>query len=289
MPDNVLTWMIFTPLLGAVVLLCLPSRAEKLIKMVAIGFTIPPLLLAIGIFQDFDRTTTAMQFVQRAEWIPAFNIQYFVGIDGISITMVLLSALLCPICLLASWNIDKAVKAYFALFLLLDTAMMGVFCALDFFLFFVFWEVMLLPMYFLIGIWGGPRREYAAIKFFIYTMVGSVLMMVAMLALYFYAEPHTFDMLVLAERAPTYSIAFQRMAWVALFIGFAIKVPAFPFHTWLPDAHVEAPTAVSVILAGVLLNRTLIASIVCIAPAAMVPQAQLRPLHPPSKLLLQQT
>jgi NADH-quinone oxidoreductase subunit M len=254
MPDNVLTWMIFTPLLGAVVLLFLPSKADKLIKTVAIGFTIPPLLLAVGIFQEFDRTTIAMQFVQRAEWIPSFNIQYFVGIDGVSITMVLLSALLCPICLLASWNIDKAVKAYFALFLLLDTAMMGVFCALDFFLFFVFWEVMLLPMYFLIGIWGGPRREYAAIKFFIYTMVGSVLMMVAMLALYFYSEPYTFDLLVLAERAPTYSITFQRLAWVALFIGFAIKVPAFPFHTWLPDAHVEAPTAVSVILAGVLLK-----------------------------------
>src|SRR5690606_33647034 len=146
------------------------------------------------------------------------------------------------------------VKAYFSLFLILDAAMMGVFCALDFFLFFVFWEVMLLPMYFLIGIWGGPRREYAAIKFFLYTMVGSVLMLVAMLALYFYSEPHTFDMLELASRSSTYSTSFQRLAWIALFIGFAIKIPAFPFHTWLPDAHVEAPTAISVILAGVLLK-----------------------------------
>jgi NADH-quinone oxidoreductase subunit M len=132
--------------------------------------------------------------------------------------------------------------------------MMGVFCALDFFLFFVFWEVMLLPMYFLIGIWGGPRREYAAIKFFLYTMVGSVLMLIAMLALYFYNDPHTFDLLELAERAPTYSANFQRFVWLALFVGFAIKIPAFPFHTWLPDAHVEAPTAISVILAGVLLK-----------------------------------
>jgi NADH-quinone oxidoreductase subunit M len=254
MPENVLTWIIFTPLLGAIALLCLPRRLESFVKPLALASTVPPLLLAFGLFLEFDRSTIAMQFVQRVDWIPSFDIQYFVGIDGISITMVLLSALLCPICLLASWNIEKAVKAYFALFLLLDTAMMGVFCSLDFFLFFVFWEVMLLPMYFLIGIWGGPRREYAAIKFFIYTMVGSVLMMVAMLALYFYAEPHTFDMLVLAERAPTYSIEFQRLLWIGLFVGFAIKIPAFPFHTWLPDAHVEAPTAVSVILAGVLLK-----------------------------------
>ncbi|MFP6663717.1 MAG: NADH-quinone oxidoreductase subunit M [Deltaproteobacteria bacterium] len=254
MPENVLTWIIFTPLIGAFAVLCLPKSLERFVKPLALAATVPPLLLAIGLFCEFDRTTADMQFMQRMDWIPSFNIQYFVGLDGISITMVLLSALLCPICLLASWNIEKATKAYFALFLLLDTAMMGVFCSLDFFLFFVFWEVMLLPMYFLIGIWGGPRREYAAIKFFIYTMVGSVLMMVAMLALYFYAEPHTFDMLVLAERAPIYSIEFQRIVWIGLFIGFAIKIPAFPFHTWLPDAHVEAPTAVSVILAGVLLK-----------------------------------
>ena len=254
MPTNILTWMIFLPLVGAAVVLCLPGRAHQLVKSVALAFTIPPLLMAISLYQNFDRTTADMQYVTRVDWIPSFNIQYFIGIDGISITMVLLTALLCPICLLASWGIEKAVKGYFALFLLLDTAMVGVFCALDFFLFFVFWEVMLLPMYFLIGVWGGPRREYAAIKFFLYTMVGSVLMMVAMLALYFYSEPHTFDLLELARRAPAYPAEFQRWLWVALFIGFAIKIPAFPFHTWLPDAHVEAPTAISVILAGVLLK-----------------------------------
>jgi NADH-quinone oxidoreductase subunit M len=254
MPTNVLTWMIFLPVLGAIVVLCLPRNATTLIKSVAAAFTVPPLLMAVWLFQNFDRTTNEMQFVTKVPWIPSFNIQYFVGVDGISITMVLLTALLSFLCIFASWGIEKAVKAYFSLFLILDAAMMGVFCALDFFLFFVFWEVMLLPMYFLIGIWGGPRREYAAIKFFLYTMVGSVLMLVAMLALYFYSEPHTFDMLELASRSNTYSQGFQRLAWIALFIGFAIKIPAFPFHTWLPDAHVEAPTAISVILAGVLLK-----------------------------------
>ena len=253
MPD-ILTSMIFFPLLGAVVILCLPKDNHALIKWTAVAATIPPLLLAIWLFENFDRSTVDMQYVVKAAWIPSFNIQYFVGVDGISITMVLLTALLSTICIVASWGIDRAVKAYFALFLLLDMAMMGVFCALDFFLFFVFWEVMLLPMYFLIGIWGGPRREYAAIKFFLYTMVGSVLMLVAMLALYFYSDPHTFDMIELARRSSTYSSTFQNLCWLALFIGFAIKIPAFPFHTWLPDAHVEAPTAISVILAGVLLK-----------------------------------
>ena len=254
MPTNVLTWMIFLPLIGAIVVLCLPRNAANLIRGTATFFTIPPLAMAVWLFQNFDRTTNEMQFVTKIPWIPSFNIQYFIGVDGISITMVLLTALLSFICIIASFGIEKAMKAYFALFLVLDAAMMGVFCALDFFLFFVFWEVMLLPMYFLIGIWGGPRREYAAIKFFLYTMVGSVLMLVAMLALYFYAEPHTFDLLELASRSSSYSTGFQRAAWIALFIGFAIKIPAFPFHTWLPDAHVEAPTAISVILAGVLLK-----------------------------------
>jgi NADH-quinone oxidoreductase subunit M len=168
--------------------------------------------------------------------------------------MVLLTVLLCPICIVASWGIERAVKGYFALFLLLDTAMVGVFCAMDFFLFYIFWELMLLPMYFLIGIWGGPRREYAAIKFFLYTLLGSVLMLIAMLAFYFSAELPTFDMTKLAAQSQGDSMAFPRIVWIALFINFAVKIPAFPLHTWLPDAHVEAPTAVSVILAGVLLK-----------------------------------
>ncbi len=193
--------------------------------------------------------------MQRLDWISAYRIQYFVGVDGLSITMVVLTALLSFLCMFASFGIDKAVKGYFALFLLLETGMMGTFVALDFFLFYVFWEVMLLPMYFLIGIWGGPRREYAAIKFFLYTLLGSVLMLVVMLYLYFTPTPHSFDMMQLGalvrDRIP---LDVQILLWLALFIGFAIKIPAFPFHTWLPDAHVEAPTAISVILAGVLLK-----------------------------------
>ena len=259
--DHVLSWMVFLPVAGMAAVLCLPSRAHALIKQTAFVFTLPPLALAVWLFQDFDRTTTAFQYVVRTPWIESYNINYFVGVDGVSISMVLLTALLCPICLLASWGIDKGVKGYFALFLLLDAGMMGVFVALDFFLFYIFWEVMLLPMYFLIGIWGGPRREYAAIKFFLYTLTGSVLMLIAMLVLYFSNDPHTFDMTELMAQNGTYGttpvvwgLGMQHLLWLALFIGFAIKIPAFPFHTWLPDAHVEAPTAISVILAGVLLK-----------------------------------
>ena len=187
-----------------------------------------------------------------------FNIQYYVGADGLSIPMILLTPLIAFVCILASWNIEKSVKGYFSLFLLLNAGMMGVFCALDFFLFFVFWEVMLLPMYFLIGIWGGPRREYAAIKFFLYTVLGSALMLLVLLAFYFYSDGNTFNLVQLANQDVHTGIltnpTIRNFAWLALFIGFAIKIPAFPFHTWLPDAHVEAPTAISVILAGILLK-----------------------------------
>ena len=252
--DHILTLMTFIPVAGMVVVLCLPSAAHNLIKWTAAITTVPPLLLAVWLFVNFDRSQAGFQFVDHVRWIPSFNIEYFVGVDGISITMVLLTALLSFLCMFASWGIEKAVKGYFALFLLLDAAMMGVFVSLDFFLFYIFWELMLLPMYFLIGIWGGPRREYAAIKFFLYTLAGSVLMLLALLALYFSQTPHTFDMTKLMAAHASYSHQFQTVIWIALFIGFAIKIPAFPFHTWLPDAHVEAPTAISVILAGVLLK-----------------------------------
>ena len=254
--SHVLTYMTFIPLLGMAVILCLPREQHALIKWTAAIATTPPLLMAIWLFVNFDRTQAGFQLMERHTWIAfgSFKAEYLVGVDGISVTMVLLTALLCFICIFASWGIDKAVKGYFALFLLLDTGMMGVFVALDFLLFFVFWEVMLLPMYFLIGIWGGPRREYAAIKFFLYTLVGSALMLLAILALYFYNDPHTLDMTQLIANNAHYSRQFQLVVWVALFVGFAIKIPAFPFHTWLPDAHVEAPTAISVILAGVLLK-----------------------------------
>jgi NADH-quinone oxidoreductase subunit M len=252
--DRVLSLMIFVPLAGAVVVLFLPRDRANLIKWVSASFTVPPLLLAVWLFAYFDRSKAGFQFMEHYYWIPVFNIDYFLGVDGVSITMVLLTALLCFLCIFASWGIDKGLKGYFSLFLLLDTGMMGVFCALDFFLFYIFWEVMLLPMYFLIGIWGGPRREYAAIKFFLYTLLGSVLILLAILALYFSTEPHTFDMTKLMAQSSTYGRALQIIVWLALFIGFAIKIPAFPFHTWLPDAHVEAPTAISVILAGILLK-----------------------------------
>src|SRR6185295_9350741 len=206
--------------------------------------------------------------VEKHSWISQFNIEYFLGVDGISVTMVLLTGILSFLCIIASygfdhWHTTKGEKGYFALFLLLEAGMMGVFESLDFFLFYVFWEMMLLPMYFLIGIWGGPRREYAAIKFFLYTLAGSVFMLVVMLAMYFTYDANTkleghqgtFNLVTLAEHGPAIFTGFWwKMAFLGLYVGFAIKVPVFPFHTWLPDAHVEAPTPISVILAGVLLK-----------------------------------
>ncbi len=200
----------------------------------------------------------SMKYAEFVPWIRVFRINYFLGVDGLSLPLVFLTALLGILCLVYSWNVEKATKAYFALFLLLETGLMGVFCALDFFLFYVFWEIVLLPMYFLIGFWGGPRRIYAAIKFFIYTLVGGALMLVAMLFLYFesasYIDAYTFNMLTLMQVAPQIPLQTQWWLFGGLFIAFAIKVPVFPFHTWLPDAHVEAPTAASVVLAGVLLK-----------------------------------
>jgi NADH-quinone oxidoreductase subunit M len=250
---GILSWMTFFPLLGMAAILALPRGRDALVRGVAVAATAVPLVLAVVVFATFDRGNGGLQMMERHSWIPAFHITYFMGIDGLSVSMVILTALLCFLGVFASWGIARQVKGYFALFLLLETGMIGVFCALDLFLFYVFWEVMLLPMYFLIGIWGGPRREYAAIKFFLYTLLGSVLMLLGILALYFYNGAHTFDMTALWQ-SNGYARAFQLAVWMAFFIGFAIKVPVFPFHTWLPDAHVEAPTAISVILAGVLLK-----------------------------------
>jgi NADH-quinone oxidoreductase subunit M len=257
--DHILSWMVFFPLIGAAVILALPGRRQSLIKGVAVAATVPPLLWAIQLFAQYQRNFagTQLQDFQFTEgpllWIKSFNISYYLGVDGISISMVLLTALICSIAALASWGINRQVKAYFALFLLLDTGMMGVFCALDFFLFYIFWEVMLLPMYFLIGIWGGPRKIYAAIKFFLYTLFGGVFMLIAMIFLY-YKAGKTFNMVEIMQNAKGITLMAQALLWFAFYIAFAIKVPAFPFHTWLPDAHVEAPTAISVILAGVLLK-----------------------------------
>lgn len=270
MGDHILSWMTFFPVIGAAVIAFIPSEKKEIIKTTAAAAAAVPLILAVQVFMTFDRsmnaaagTLASFQFVEHYTWIKAFNIEYFIGIDGLSVPMVLLTAFLSFLCIFASWGIDKSVKGYFSLFLILEAGMFGVFCALDFFLFYVFWEVMLLPMYFLIGIWGGPRREYAAIKFFLYTLAGSVLMLLAMIGFYLHTNDpvtggHTFNMLHMMDQTNHDSWLqvsnIRHLLWFGLFIGFAIKVPIVPFHTWLPDAHVEAPTAVSVILAGVLLK-----------------------------------
>ena len=262
MYNHILTYLIFIPLAGsALMLLASVLRKENndsLYKWIALIATGIQLLFTIVLLMNYD-ANGGMQFEEKYAWIPKFGIDYYLGVDGLSMPMVFLTSFLSFICIIASWNINKSTLGYFSLFLMLDTGMMGVFVSLDFFLFYVFWEVMLLPMYFLIGIWGGPQRTYAAIKFFLYTLFGSVFMLLGMLALYFYSEPHTFNLITLIQTAPTidatlWGYPLKYLIWLALFIGFAIKVPVFPFHTWLPLAHVEAPTAVSVILAGVLLK-----------------------------------
>jgi len=252
--SHALTLITFIPIAGMALILALPDSMKNIYKWIAVAATVPQLAIALYLYEHFDTTTTAVQFAEKTAWMPAYHITYFMGVDGISISMVLLTAIIMFISVFASFGINRAEKGYYAMLLMLDTGMMGVFVSLDFFLFYIFWEVMLLPMYFLIGIWGGPRREYAAIKFFLYTLLGSVLILLAMLGLYYYGATPTFDLTELAANSSHYSVGFQRIVWIALFIGFAIKIPAFPFHTWLPDAHVEAPTAISVILAGVLLK-----------------------------------
>ncbi len=201
--------------------------------------------------------TQHLGYAEWAPWIELFNVNYFIAVDGLSLPLIWLTALLALLCLVYSWNTEKGTKGYYILFLLLETGLLGVFCALDFFLFYVFWEIVLLPMYFLIGVWGGENRLYAAIKFFIYTLVGSVIMLICMLVLYYQSEPNTFNLLSLMTVVPGsdwFPSGLQWWLFLGLFVGFAIKVPVFPFHTWLPDAHVEAPTAVSVMLAGILLK-----------------------------------
>ncbi|MBI5197242.1 MAG: NADH-quinone oxidoreductase subunit M [Nitrospirae bacterium] len=257
----ILTWITFVPLIGAALVLLIPRTREALIKWVSLVFTAIHFGLAILLLTAFNPDIggmklgaihSGMQFVERVPWIPNLGISYHVGVDGLSILMVLLSSLISLIAIISSWTVSDRVKEYFFLFLTLETGMMGVFVSLDLFLFFIFWEVMLIPMYFLIGMWGGPRRKYAAIKFFLYTLIGSIFMLVCFIALYLVGG-NTFDLLELMQHVP-YPFYFALPVFIALFIGFAIKIPLWPFHTWLPDAHVEASTAISVILAGVLLK-----------------------------------
>ncbi len=332
-PVVYLSLLVFLPAVAALVLALLPRLTDDAFKCITLAVTILVFILSLGMFRlgagiDFQAGVAEMQNLFQVDWIPTFGIQYFMGLDGISFPLIVLTSFLSVLAMGASWPINKHVRAYCILFLLLETGMLGVFMALDFFLFYVFWEVMLLPMYFLIGIWGGPRREYAAIKFFLYTLLGSVLMLIAILMLYFnsdltrldaqqmvdagiikvstnenavgkfspsaladaalaewlesedslaqrFAEItaetdparrrqlHTFNILALQQMGQHTDLfegeallgkSLQWWAFILLFIGFVIKVPSVPLHTWLPDAHVEAPTPISMILAGILLK-----------------------------------
>jgi NADH-quinone oxidoreductase subunit M len=259
--DHLLSVITFTPLLGALVLLFPYFKGkDDAVRWTANGFGALGFLVSLPLWFQFDLAKEGFQFQEQYAWIPSIGASYKLGVDGISALLILLTTLLGFIAILSSWTaITERVRQYYVFLLLLQVGMLGVFCTLDMFLFYVFWEVMLVPMYFLIGIWGGARRLYAAIKFFLYTLVGSVVMLLGLLALYFhsktlpqFASTGTFDLTEWYRMG----IPGELQYWVflAFFLGFAIKVPMFPFHTWLPDAHVEAPTAGSVILAGVLLK-----------------------------------
>ncbi|MBI2247193.1 MAG: NADH-quinone oxidoreductase subunit M [Armatimonadetes bacterium] len=249
-----LSLIIFLPLLGGLIILFLPKTSERAMKQIALICSTASLVFSLLAVTQF-RLGGGMQFQERYSWIPSIAVNYHLGVDGLSLPLIVLTAVLSVLSVIYSWRMDVRLKEYLFLFLLLETGMLGVFAALDFFLFYIFWEVTLVPMYFLIGIWGGPRREYAAIKFFLYTLVGSLAMLLAILILYFNAEPHTFSMLELIRQQPLADAPLlAALAFWGFFLSFAIKVPMWPFHTWLPDAHVEAPTAGSVILAGILLK-----------------------------------
>ncbi len=249
-----LSLVTFLPLVGALFILAIRGEEEDVARnarYVALWTSLITFVLSLFIWFGFERGTAEFQFPEERAWIPEFNITYRMGVDGISMMFVLLSTLLTPICVIASWeSIKVRVKEFMISFLVLETMMVGMFCALDFVVFYVFFEGTLIPMFIIIGVWGGPRRVYAAFKFFLYTLAGSVLMLLAILAIYF--ESGTMDIPTLL----TYSLpaGMQTWLWIAFFASFAVKVPMWPVHTWLPDAHVEAPTAGSVILAGVLLK-----------------------------------
>ncbi len=249
-----LSLVTFLPLLGAAFILVIrgePDVVARNARNVALLTSCATFVLSLGIWFNFDPTTADFQFEERAVWMPAFNIAYHMGVDGISMPFVLLSTLLIPVCILASWtSVTTRVKEYMVTFLLMETMLVGTFCALDLILFYLFFEGVLIPMFLIIGVWGGPRRVYSAFKFFLYTLAGSVLMLVALLTLYL--DAGTTDIPALLQHdLPT---GLQQWLWLACFAAFAVKLPMWPVHTWLPDAHVEAPTAGSVILAGVMLK-----------------------------------
>ncbi|NNN06904.1 MAG: NADH-quinone oxidoreductase subunit M [Elusimicrobia bacterium] len=248
---SLITW---APLVGALLVLLIPKENVKAIQGVGFLASGVSLLASLLLILSFDRATAGFQFPEQWSWIPSFNVSYHLGVDGLSFPLVLLTTFMSFIALIGSMGIKERVKEYFFWFLVLETGMLGVFVALDLILFYVFWEITLVPMYFLIGVWGGPKKEFAAIKFFLYTLSGSVFMLLAILAMYFHNPARTFDMIEMMKAGATWSPRFQELVFLGLYFGLAIKIPAFPFHTWLPLAHVEAPTPISVILAAVLLK-----------------------------------
>src|ERR1700704_3026225 len=257
--SHYLSIILFTPLAGALILLLVNKENVNAMRWVANITAFAGFIVSVPLWFWFNPQTADFQFIDRAPWIPSVGAEYFLGVDGLSTLLILLTTMMGSIAILSSWTaITERVKEYYIFLLVLQTGMLGAFMALDFLLFFLFWEVMLVPMYFLIGIWGSANRLYSAIKFFLYTLVGSVVMLLGILALYFYYKTATgsptgsFD--ITAFQHFNFPSGLQWWVFLAFFLGFAIKVPMFPFHTWLPDAHTDAPTAGSVILAGVLLK-----------------------------------
>ncbi len=253
---NILTLLLLVPLIGAL-LTFLSGKNEKATRWIPIIFSAATLVLASLMMLGFDFANAGInnyQYTEQYDWVPSLGITYHLGVDGISVPMVWLTTLLCFLAILFSWDVKNRAKEYMGLMLVLEVGVLGVFMTLDFFLFYIFWEIVLIPMFFLISIWGGPRREYAAIKFFIYTHIASLVLLLAIFAMYFVAGGTSFDMIYIQQQGMNWSMAFQVMMFLALFFGFGVKMPIVPFHTWLPDAHVEAPTAGSVLLAGLLLK-----------------------------------
>jgi NADH-quinone oxidoreductase subunit M len=259
MISNALSLMIAVPLIGTILVFLTKSRAQA--RMVALIASLVPLVLSLQMYLEFDKTSKMMQFVESYDWVPSIGVKYTVGVDGIGYPLVLLTTIVSTLVIIYAWGEAKRPNQFFGLLLLNEVGVIGVFTALDFFLFYIFWELVLIPMYFLIGIWGGPRKDYSAIKFFIYTHVASLVMLLAIFALYFtYRMPdgsRTFDMLTLIKAtsdAAIFPTSLLNVIFAGLLFGFLVKMPAVPFHTWLPDAHVEAPTAGSVVLAALLLK-----------------------------------
>ncbi|MCJ7606305.1 MAG: NADH-quinone oxidoreductase subunit M, partial [Thermoplasmata archaeon] len=255
----ILSIIVLLPLVGVMATFML-GRYEKYAKWLALGASAAAFVLSLAVTLAFVTdpvgadTHNGYQFYESHVWIETLGINYIVGLDGISLPLFVLTTLLCMLSIVFSWDTEKRPKAYFGLILMLEVGVLGVFVSLDYFMFYVFWEIVLIPMYFMIGVWGGPNKDYAAIKFFIYTHIASLAMLIAIMALYFEAGIGTFSMEAIAEESVGFATGIQVAIFAAMLFGFGVKLPMVPFHTWLPDAHVEAPTAGSVLLAGLLLK-----------------------------------